>query len=119
MTGRIGPGSPEPLGVMPVPGGVNVAVFSAHAARVWFCLFDAAGDGKRDLTCGDGSRGAADGIEPGGAEPVDRVARHRHRESREQQRHARDIAVIFARLVGAAEHDFLDQRRIERGMARQ
>ena len=33
-------GAPEPLGVTPVPGGVNVAVFSAHATAIAFCLFD-------------------------------------------------------------------------------
>jgi glycogen operon protein len=44
MTVRLRPGSPEPLGVTPGPGGVNVAVFSAHAERMWLCLFDAAGD---------------------------------------------------------------------------
>ncbi len=41
-------GSPEPLGVTltppGTPPGVNVAVFSAHASAVEFCLFDAAGE---------------------------------------------------------------------------
>ena len=38
-------GSPEPLGVALTPqGGVNVAVFSAHATKIELCLFDAAGD---------------------------------------------------------------------------
>jgi glycogen operon protein len=40
---RAGPGSPEPLGVTPQPGGVNVAVVSAHATAIDFCVFDAAG----------------------------------------------------------------------------
>ena len=39
-------GSPEPLGVTLTPGGVNVAVFSAHATSIEFCLFDAAGEGE-------------------------------------------------------------------------
>ena len=39
----IGPGSPEPLGLTLVPGGANVAVFSAHANAIEWCLFDAAG----------------------------------------------------------------------------
>ena len=39
----IDPGLPEPLGVVPVAGGVNVAVFSAHAEAVEICLFDAEG----------------------------------------------------------------------------
>ena len=36
-------GSPSPLGVTLIEGGVNVAVFSHHATRVLFCLFE---DGK-------------------------------------------------------------------------
>ncbi len=40
---RIGPGSPEPLGVTLGPGGANVAVFSAHASTIELCLFDGAG----------------------------------------------------------------------------
>ncbi|MBS9478504.1 glycogen debranching protein GlgX [Ancylobacter radicis] len=37
-------GQPEPLGVTVDETGVNVAVFSAHAESVEFCLFDAAGE---------------------------------------------------------------------------
>jgi glycogen operon protein len=37
-------GSPEPLGVTVAGTGVNVAVFSAHASAIEFCLFDAAGE---------------------------------------------------------------------------
>ncbi|MDA0378619.1 MAG: glycogen debranching protein GlgX [Bacteroidetes bacterium] len=33
-------GKPYPLGATPRPGGVNVAVYSAHATSVWLCLFD-------------------------------------------------------------------------------
>ena len=40
---RVGPGNPEPLGLTLVPGGANVAVFSAHATTIELCLFDAAG----------------------------------------------------------------------------
>ncbi len=36
-------GRPEPLGVTTEADGVNVAVFSAHAEAIEFCLFDAAG----------------------------------------------------------------------------
>ncbi len=41
---RVGEGAPEALGVTPEGDGVNVAVFSAHAERIDFCLFDAAGE---------------------------------------------------------------------------
>lgn len=40
----LAPGSPEPLGVTLDARGINVAVFSAHATRIEFCLFDAAGE---------------------------------------------------------------------------
>lgn len=43
MQNRLTPGSHEPLGVTPTATGVNVAVFSAHATRIDFCLFDATG----------------------------------------------------------------------------
>ena len=36
-------GSPEPLGVTLMGSGVNVAVFSAHASAIEFCLFDETG----------------------------------------------------------------------------
>lgn len=39
-----GAGSPEPMGVTPAEGGVNVAVFARHAERVTFCLFDESGE---------------------------------------------------------------------------
>jgi glycogen operon protein len=40
---RVGPGSPEPLGLTLVPGGANIAVYSAHASAIQVCLFDAGG----------------------------------------------------------------------------
>ncbi|WP_112321390.1 glycogen debranching protein GlgX [Oceanibium sediminis] len=39
----IGPGRPDPLGASVLDGGVNFAVFSAHAESVLLCLFDAEG----------------------------------------------------------------------------
>ncbi|TFI58751.1 glycogen debranching protein GlgX [Sphingomonas parva] len=44
---RLGEGRPEPLGVTPEGAGVNVAIFSAHAGGIEFCLFDA--DGTREI----------------------------------------------------------------------
>ena len=45
------PGRPWPLGATLTEGGVNFALFSAHAERVELCLFDAAGQevARRDL----------------------------------------------------------------------
>jgi len=45
---HVDPGSPEPLGVSPLPGGVNVAVFSAHADAIELCLFDRSGGDERE-----------------------------------------------------------------------
>lgn len=44
MEGRAHPGSPEPLGATPLPGGTNFAVYSANATAIEVCLFDAAGE---------------------------------------------------------------------------
>ena len=48
MTRRRSAGSPEPLGVTPAKGGINVAIFSAHAEAIELCLFDAAGQRETD-----------------------------------------------------------------------
>ncbi len=40
---RLRPGRPWPLGATAADGGVNFAVFSAHATKVELCLFDPAG----------------------------------------------------------------------------
>ena len=45
---RVSAGSPEPLGLTLLPGGANVAVFSAHARAIELCLFDAVGDEERE-----------------------------------------------------------------------
>jgi pullulanase/glycogen debranching enzyme len=45
---RVDSGSPEPLGVTPVAGGANVAVFSAHASTIELCLFDADGSTEQE-----------------------------------------------------------------------
>ena len=45
---RILPGSPYPLGATWQDGGVNFALFSAHATRVELCLFDQTGSREID-----------------------------------------------------------------------
>ena len=47
MTIDITDGAPEPLGATLTDDGVNVAVFSANASAIEFCLFDAAGTERR------------------------------------------------------------------------
>ena len=44
---RLRPGRPWPLGATAAEGGVNFALFSAHATKVELCLFDPAG--RREL----------------------------------------------------------------------
>ena len=70
IPGPVGPGAPEPLGVCPDAQGVNVAVFSAHAEAITFCLFDPAGE--REIAqiplparTGDVFHGHIGGIGPG------------------------------------------------------
>ena len=43
---RVDSGCPEPLGATLVPGGINVAVFSAHASAIELCLFDVSGQSE-------------------------------------------------------------------------
>eukprot|EP01037_Dinobryon_pediforme_P009457 gene9457-9537_t len=45
----ISSGLPEPLGVTLDPSGVNVAVFSAHATKIEFCLFENGGETRITL----------------------------------------------------------------------
>ena len=63
-------GTPEPRGVTPGADGVNVAVFSAHATGIEFCLFDQSGEHEvaRVLLperSGDVWHGHVAGIRPG------------------------------------------------------
>ena len=43
LSASLAPGRHEPLGASVRDGGVNFAVFSAHATRVEVCLYDEAG----------------------------------------------------------------------------
>ena len=64
---RIGPGRAESLGAIPVGGGVNFALFSAHAEKVELCLFE--GDRETRLAlperAGDVWHGFVPGLRPG------------------------------------------------------
>ncbi|RYB05937.1 glycogen debranching protein GlgX [Lichenibacterium ramalinae] len=65
-----GPGRPEPLGVTPMDGGVNVAVFSAHADAIVICLYDAEGGAEQSRftlpeRTGDVFHGFIPGVQPG------------------------------------------------------
>jgi glycogen debranching enzyme GlgX/4-alpha-glucanotransferase len=45
----VSPGRPEPLGVTVDGDGINVAVVSAHAGEIWFCLFEGEGRDEREV----------------------------------------------------------------------
>jgi hypothetical protein len=69
---------------------------------------DAAADGDLHAVVDDLLRSGRDRHQSGGALPVDRHARHRHRKPGAQQALARDVAAGRALLHGAADHDVLD-----------
>ena len=96
----------------------NASARLAHHERRPRHRFDAAGNGKIDLAGPDRAAGSTNGIETGGAEPVEREAGNRFRQAGQQQRHPRHVAVVLAGLVGAAEIDFVDLGPVELGMPR-
>ena len=59
----------------------------------------------------------ADRVEARSAQPVDRRAGHLDRQARRAARHARDVAVVLARLVGAAVDHVVDRRPVDAGVA--
>ena len=78
---------------------------------------DAAGDDQAALPAADRPRRHRDRIEAGAAEPVQRHAARRLRQPGEQPRHARDVAIVLARLVGAAVDHILDRPPIDAWIA--
>ncbi|MGD9510189.1 MAG: glycogen debranching protein GlgX [Geminicoccaceae bacterium] len=59
-------GSPFPLGATPLEGGINFAVFSAHADRLELCLFDPSGEHETArLAFADAVDGVFHGFFPG------------------------------------------------------
>ena len=83
------------------------AIGLGHDQRRAAHRFNAAGDNHLGLAGANGARGTAHRIQPRSAQPVDRNPRHRLAQARQQHRHARHIAIVFARLVGAADHAFI------------
>src|SRR5262249_8417921 len=60
----------------------------------------------------------AHGIEAGSAETVQSYARHAFRQSRKQERHARNITVVLAGLIGTPVVDFLELCPVDLRIAR-
>ncbi len=69
--------------------------------------FHAASDIHLALPGPDGPGRLGHGLQPGAAEAVYRAARHLHGEAGEEEGHAGHVAVVLARLVGAAGVDVL------------
>ena len=80
--------------------------------------FDATGNGKFHFAGTDGAGGGADRLQARGAEPVQGDAGNALRQTRQEQRHARDIAVVLTGLVGAAVKDFFELVPIDLRVAR-
>jgi hypothetical protein len=72
----------------------------------------AAGDGEIDLAGTDRARRIADRVEPRSAQPVHRNARNGIRQAREKKRHARNVAIVLAGLVGAADNHLVERRPV-------
>ncbi len=91
----------------------------AHHERRARHQLDAAGDHHLGLAGLDGAGRLADRVEPRAAQAVDRRAGDVVRQPREQGGHARDVAVVLAGLVGAAEDHVVDHLRRQVRRARQ
>jgi hypothetical protein len=87
-----------------------------HEGRAGHRL-DPARDGEIDLAAAYRAGGLADRVEPGGAEAVDRDPRNAVRQSGKQQRHAGDVAVVLAGLVGAAVEHVVERGPVRLGIA--
>ncbi len=91
-------GGIEQLGVAAI-GAFGLGHDEGRAAHA----FDAAGDEEIALAAGRGARGVEHRGEAAAAQPVDGHAAGLDRQSAEEGRVARDIARVFAGLVGAAD----------------
>jgi hypothetical protein len=81
--------------------------------------FDTAADEDIALLGDDRLGRLIDRLERRGAVAVDRDAGHFLREASEQHRHARDIAVVLARLIAAAGVDVIERGRGDTGSRHQ
>ena len=95
------PDGPKPVGFF--RQGIGRARHALHAAGDEDFAFAAPDRPRRLVHCGKAA----------GAKTVDCDPRHLLRQSGQQRGHAGDIAVVLARLIGAAEIDLLDLRRID------
>ena len=106
-------GNRQPIDVSYVaPGFAHASVgLGLHPRRAGHRL-DAAGDDEVGVAGADRLRGHGDRRHARRAEPVHGDAGHLVGQPGEQHRHARDVAVVLARLVGAAEDDLVDRAEL-------
>src|SRR5262249_2951793 len=78
---------------------------------------DPARDHELRLAAPDGARGRAHGVEAGSAQAVHGGSRNRLRKPGQQQRHARHVAVVLARLIHAAVDHVVDGGPVDRRVA--
>ena len=91
----------------------------AHDERRARHALHAARDGEFRLAGLDGLGADADGVHARSAQPVDPSARYALRQAGQQQAHPGDVAVVLARLVGAAVDHIVDGFGLDRRVARQ
>ena len=84
--------------VRPREGGVGFRYHEGSAAHAFY----AARNHKIAVTSADRAGRLADCVHPGAAQPVDRRARDGNRQTGQQHRHAGNVAIVFARLIGTA-----------------
>ena len=94
-------------------GGVGLALDEGRARH----RFDAASNGEVHLAGLDSARGGADRLHARCTKTVKRHARHAVGQPRQEQRHARDVAVVLAGLVGAAEEHVVELFPVDMGVA--
>ena len=109
------------IGEAPAEGGVHCLAISArkrglgleHHERGPRHAFNAAGDDDVGHAGLDHAGRSIDRFESRGTQPVHGPTRHCLGQPGDQGRYASDVSVIFAGLVGRAEIDVLDDRRID------
>ena len=84
------------------------AVSLAHHERCARHAFHATGNDQLRFARLDGAGRHADGVQAGAAQTVDGIGRYCCRQTGQQRSHAAHVAVVFARLVGAAVEHVVD-----------
>src|SRR6267154_1702690 len=113
---RLHPGIHQPPTddrVLELHGPAERFVPFSHDIRRPRHALDATGDSEVELPGNNSTRGCPDGVGAAGAEAIDRHARRTDRQTAQQRRHTRDVAIIFSGLIGTTEKDVIDLSRID------